>query len=188
MNRIPERHRPLVVGVTAAAAVLLVAAGVLFLGRLGPSPNPTSAPTSSPSVSSPSAEPSTPEGATRSFFDALIEARRRDDPSPIAPFVTGEKSSAYRTVAGFLQGQREAGKASVTTMLQLEEVSVEETTDGARLTATLYEAGYDIDLDTGEPLESPITLEPRALTVELRRVEGEWKVDSFEIGPGSPSR
>ena len=182
MNRIPERNRPLVVLGTAVIVLLVVAGGVLLLGRLAPSPTPTP-PTSPSSPASPSADASTPEGATQAFYDAVIAARRTDNPDLIEPFVTSRDSSAFRTVAGFLAGQKESGKASITTMLELEDVRVEVSGDSARLTATLLEAGYDIDLDTGEPLESPMTLDPRNLTVELRRVDGIWKVDSFETGP-----
>jgi hypothetical protein len=181
MNRIPERNRPLVILATGVVVLLLVAGGVLVLGQLGPTPTPTtSVPPSS--TSSPSADPSTPEGATQAFFDALVAARRTDNPEPIEPFVTSRESSAYRTVAGFLAGQKESGKASITTLLELKDINVEETGDSASLAATLLEAGYDIDLDSGQPLESPVTLDPRSLTVELRRVEGAWKVDSFETG------
>lgn len=181
MNRIPERNRPLVVVATGVVVLLLVAGGVLLLGRLGPSPTPTTSLPPSASAS-PSADASTPEGATRAFFDAVVAARRTDNPDLIEPFVTSRESSAYRTVAGFLAGQKESGKASITTLLEFEDVRVEESGDSARLTATLLEAGYDIDLDTGEPLESPVALDPRSLTVELRRVDGTWKVDSFETG------
>lgn len=181
MNRVPERNRPLVIIATAVVVLLLVAGGVLLVGQLGPLPSPS--PGASPSATaSPSPGAATPEGATRAFFEALVAARRTDDPALIEPFVTDRESSAYRTVEAFLRGQRESGKASITTMLELEEVDVEESGDTARLTATLLEAGYDVDLDTGEPLESPVTLDPRRLTVELQRVGGTWKVDSFETG------
>jgi hypothetical protein len=181
VNRIPERSRPLVIVATGIVVLLLVAGGVLILGQLGPSPTPsTSLPPSA--TASPSADASTPEGATRAFFDAVVAARRSDNPEFIEPFVTSRESSAYRTVAGFLAGQKESGKASITTMLELENVMVEESGDSARLTATLLEAGHDIDLDTGEPLESPVTLDPRTLTVELQRSDGTWKVESFETG------
>lgn len=181
MNRIPERNRPLVIVATGVVVLLLVAGGILLLGQLGPTPTPsTSLPPSA--TASPSPDPSTPEGATRAFFGALVAARRTDDPALIEPYVTSRESSAHRTVAGFLAGQKESGKASITTMLELEDVQVEESGETAQLTATLLEAGYDIDLDTGQPLESPVTLSPRNLTVELRRVDGIWKVDSFETG------
>ena len=181
MNRIPERNRPLVIVATGVVVLLLVAGGILLLGQLGPTPTPsTSLPPSA--TASPSPDPSTPEGATRAFFGALVAARGTDDPALIEPYVTSRESSAYRTVAGFLAGQKESGKASITTMLELEDVQVEESGETAQLTATLLEAGYDIDLDTGQPLESPVTLSPRNLTVELRRVDGIWKVDSFETG------
>jgi hypothetical protein len=148
---------------------------------LGPSPTPSSSAQPSPTRSQ-SADPTTPEGATRAFFDAVVAARRTDDPALIEPFVTDRESSAYRTVEAFLRGQKESGKASITTLLDLEDVNVEESGGMARLTATLLESGYDIDLDTGEPLESPVTLAPRTLTVELQRVGETWKVDSFETG------
>lgn len=183
MNRIPERNRPLVILAVGVAVLVVVAGGVLLVGRLAPPPGPT--PSSSQATASPSANPSTPEGATRSFFDAVIAARRTDDPSLIEPFVTSTSSSAYRTVAGFLGGQKESHKASITTRLDLENVSVQETGDGARLIATLLETGYDINLDTGQPLESPMTLDPRKVTVELRRADDVWKVDSFETGASS---
>lgn len=180
MNRLPARYQlPLIAGVSLVV-VLLVVSAVLLASRIGPTPTPSIQPTSP----SPSASPdiSTPEGATRAFFEAVIGARRTDDPSLLEPFVTSTSSSAYRTVAGFLAGQKESNKASITTRLDLENVSVQETGDGALLTATLLEAGYDIDLDNGQPLESPMTLDPRKLTVELRRADGVWKVDSFETG------
>lgn len=181
MNRIPERNRPLVIVATGVVVFLLVAGGILLLGQLGPTPTP-STPLPPSATASQSPDPSTPEGATRAFFGALVVARRTDDPALIEPYVTSRESSAYRTVAGFLAGQKESGKASITTMLELEDVQVEESGETAQLTATLLEAGYDIDLDTGQPLESPVTLSPRNLTVELRRVDGIWKVDSFETG------
>ena len=181
MNRIPERNRPLAILATGVVVLLLVAGGVLLLGQIGPSPAPTTSLSPSATVSQ-SVDSSTPEGATRAFFDAVVGARRTDNPELIEPFVTSRESSAYRTVAGFLAGQKESGKASITTLLELEDVDVEETGESARINATLLEAGYDIDLDSGQPLESPVTLEPRNLIVELQRIEGTWKVDSFETG------
>ena len=178
MNQVPARYQlPLVAGVSLIVVLLIVGA-VLVAGRIGPGPTPSAAPSAPPP--SATADPSTPEGATRAFFDAVIAARRTDNPELIELFVTSRESSAYRTVAAFLAGQKESGKASITTMLQLEAVSVEESGDSARFTATLLETGYDVDLDTGKPLESPVTLDPRSLTVELRKTNSVWKVDSFE--------
>ena len=59
MNRIPERRRPLFVLAASLAVLLVVAGGVLLIGRLTPTPTPTTAPTSS-ATGSPSADPSTP--------------------------------------------------------------------------------------------------------------------------------
>ena len=126
MNRIPERRRPLFVLAASLAVLLVVAGGVLLVGRLTPTPTPTTLPTSS-ATASPSADPSTPEGAVRAFFAALKEARRTDDPALIRPFVTGEQSSAYLSVQGFLLGQKAVKKASVLTVQQLENISVQTT-------------------------------------------------------------
>lgn len=182
MNRIPEHNRPLVILATGVVVLLLVAGGVLLVGQLGPSPTPT--PLASPTATaSPSADSSTPEGATRAFFDAFAQARRTDDASIVAPFVTGTESSAYRTVDAFLRGQREVGKASITTVLRLENLST--TTNGDRSTVAFdfTEGGYDISLDTGEPLESPEVLPTTRVTVELDLRDGRWLVDSYESQP-----
>ncbi len=178
MNRIPERRRPLFVLAASLAVLLVVAGGVLLIGRLTPTPTPTAVPTSS-STASPSANAATPEGAVRAFFEAYAQARRTDDPSPILSLTTGEASSAYRSVEAFLLGQKEVGKASITTLLRLENVSV--TTQGNLSTVTfdLTEGGYDISLDTGEALESPEILPTTHVTVELSQADGQWLVERY---------
>jgi hypothetical protein len=179
VNRIPERSRPLVILATGVVVLLLVAGGVLLVGQLGPSPTPTTS--SSPSATaSPSADTSTPEGATRAFFDAFARARRTDDASIVAPFVTGTESSAYRTVDAFLRGQREVGKASITTVLRLENLSTMTNGDRSTIVFDFTEGGYDISLDTGEALESPEVLPTTRVTVELLLRDGQWLVDSYE--------
>ena len=178
MNRLPARYQlPLVAGVSLLV-VLLVVGAVLVAGRIGPEP------TSSVEASSPSpsvtADPSTPEGVVRAFFAALKEARRTDDPALIRPYVTGEQSSAYLSVQGFLLGQKAVNKASVLTVQQVENISVQATGDMATVRLVYTEGGYDISLDTGEPLESPNVLAPRDVTMDLRRVDGRWLVESYE--------
>jgi hypothetical protein len=179
VNHIPERNRPLFIVATGLVVLLLVAGGVLVLGQLGPSPTPS--PTVPPSATaSPSADPSTPEGAVRGFFAALKDARRTDDPTLIRPYVTGEQSSAYLSVQGFLLGQKGVNKASVLTVQRVENIRVDATGDSAIVHLVYTEGGYDISLDTGEPLESPNVLAPRDVTMELRRVDGRWLVESYE--------
>lgn len=179
MNRIPERNRPLVIVATGIVVLLLVAGGVLLLGQLGPTPTPsTSLPPSA--TASPSADPSTPEGGTTAFFDGFARARRTDDPSIVLPFVTGTESSAYRTVDAFLRGQREVGKASVITTDELSGFGVDVQGQTATVMVTQVLGGYDIDLDTGEPRESPTLLPPTNFRVVLWQVEGRWLVDEFE--------
>ena len=178
MNRVPARYQlPLIVAVSALV-VIVIAGLVLLPGRLTPSPPPTSPPTTgSPSVSQ---DASTPEGATRSFFDAFARARRTDDPALVAEFVTSTDSSAYRTVDAFLRGQKEAGKASVITTNDLSGFGVEVEGQTATVMVTQTLGGYDIDVDTGEPLESPTVLPPTTFRVVLLQVDGRWLVDEFE--------
>jgi len=179
VNRIPERNRPLVILATGVVVLLLVAGGVLLLGQIGPSPTPTTS-LSPSATASPSVDTSTPEGAVTAFFAALKEARRTDDPALIRPYVTGEQSSAYLSVEGFLLGQKAVKKASVLTVQQVENIRVATSGDSATVHLVYTEGGYDISLDTGEPLESPNVLAPRDVTMELRRVDGRWLVESYE--------
>jgi hypothetical protein len=179
VNRISERNRPLVIVVTGIVVVLIIVGAVLVVGRLGPSPAPsTSLPPSA--TTAPSSDPTTPEGAVRAFFGAFKEARRTDDPALIRPYVTTEQSSAYLSVQGFLLGQKAVKKASVLTVQTVQNLMVDVTGDTATARLVYTEGGYDISLDTGEPLESPNILAPRNITMELRRVGGRWLVESYE--------
>lgn len=181
MNRIPERNRPLVVLLTAVVVVVVVAGAVLLTARLGP---PTPSPSTMPSMStSPSVGMTTPEGGVRAFFEAFARARRTDDPALVLSSTTGEQSSAYRSVAAFLLGQKEQGRASITTVLELENFSVTTSGDQSTVAFDLTEGGYNIDIDTGEPLESPEILPTTRVTAEVALQNGQWLVDSYESGP-----
>lgn len=177
MQRIPERSRlPVLVGVSLLV-LLLVAGAVIVVPRLVTSTSPPP----SPSVSgSPSPDPSTPDGTVRAFFSAFSRARKTNDATLVLPFVTGETSDAYRSVKGFLDGQRDVGKASVITVEQIENLRSEETGGTASVAFDFTEGGYDISLDTGEPLESPTILPTRRVTVGLKQVDGRWLVDDYE--------
>jgi hypothetical protein len=179
MNRIPERNRPLAIAATGIVVVLVVVGAVLLLGQLGPSPTPTNFPPPSASAMS-SPDPTSPEGAVRAFFAAFKDARRTDGPALIRPYVTSEQSSAYLSVQGFLLGQKAVKKASVLTVQTVEKLTVNVSGDTATAHLVYTEGGYDISLDTGEPLESPNVLAPRNITMELRRVDGRWLVESYE--------
>lgn len=174
---VPERYRLPVAVATSLIVVLIVAGAILLLNR--PGPTPVESPTPTAAVS-PSLDPTTPEGVVRSFFDAFANARRTDDPALIRPYVTGEQSSAYLSVQGFLLGQKAAKKASVLTVQQLDNIVVETTGDSATLRLVYTEGGYDISLDDGKPLESPNVLAPRNVTLELRNVDGRWLVETYE--------
>lgn len=178
MRRIPERSRlPVLVGVSLLV-LLLVAGAVIVMPRLVPA-TPTPSPSSSVPAS-PSPHPSTADGAVRAFFSAFSRARKTNDATLVLAFVTGESSDAYRSVKGFLDGQREVGKASVITVEQIENLRSEETGQTASVAFDFTEGGYDISLDTGEPVESPTILPTRRVTVGLKQVDGRWLVDDYE--------
>ena len=179
--------------ILAASSVLLgllVVGGVLLAGRLGlpdTSTSSASAAAGAPATTQPAPSPtdprSTPEGAARAFFAAYALARRSDDPSAVAGLVTGPDSSAYRSVAGFLEGQRAAGKASVLTVARLEGLAASVTASGATVTFDYTEGGYDIGLADASPLQTPQLLPSVRVTVRLRQVGGVWLVDAYESVP-----
>ncbi len=180
MTSASDRQRlPLLVAI-AVAAVLAVVALIVVVPTILPRPEPT--PSSSPTPSAvPSPDASTPDGATRAFFAAVAEARRTGNAQVILEFTTGPESSAFLTIDGFVQGQRQAGKASVLTKNEIVD-PVADITDGtATVVFTHRLEGFDIDLDSGEPLESPTSLPDRKVTVELKKTGGEWKVESFAV-------
>jgi hypothetical protein len=174
---VPERYRLAVVAATSLIVVVIVAAAILLLNRPGPTPVESPTPTATPS---PSLDVTTAEGAVRSFFGGFAEARRTDDPTLVAPFVTGKDSSAYRSVAAFLQGQKDVGKASVTTVLRLENVQVQPSDSTASVSFDYTEGGYNIDPKTGQALESPVVLPTTKVIAVVRQVGGRWLVESYE--------
>jgi hypothetical protein len=176
---VPQRYRLPIAIVASVVLVGLVFLAVAVLNQPRPSNGPS--PSASPSAS---IDPTgSPESVVRAFFDALARARRTDDPTLLTPFVTSTESSAYLTAAGFLEGQKEVGKASVITMNELRDLRVDEQDGEAVVTFTHHVEGYDIDYDTGEPLESPTALPDVKVRVEVRRVGGRWLVERFENVP-----
>lgn len=179
---IPERYRLPLVAVSSLVVAVVVVGAILLVGgvtqRSGP-PSPTPA---SPS-SSPTDPGSTPESATRAFFAAFAAARRTDDPTLVEAFVTSTDSSAYKTAVGFLEGQKAVGKASVITLNELSDLAVEVDGDRATITFRHRVEGYDIDLDTGQPLESPTALPDATVRVQAFMVGGRWLVERFENVP-----
>jgi hypothetical protein len=187
-----------VLALAAVALGLLVVGGILLVGRLGAAdatPAPASAPAASaaPSSAAPSsaaaptataADPrSTPEGAVRAFLAAFATARRSDDPSAAAPFTTGPGSSAYRSVAAFLAGQRSLGKASVLTEQRVERLQAAASGATATVTLDYTVVGYDAGLADASPLQTPQALPTVHMTVRLHLVGGLWLVDAYESHP-----
>lgn len=180
MTTSSDRPRPtLLIGITAVVVVVVVGAIVIVPGLIpGPRPTHSASPTQS---GPPTMDATTPDGATRAFFAAVTAARRTGDAGVVLTHTTGRDSSAFLTIDGFVRGQREAGKASV--LIKNEVVDpLTEIRDGlATVRFTNRVEGFDIDLDSGEPLESPQVLPDRVVTVELRLVDGTWLVESFEV-------
>lgn len=178
---VPPRYRLPIAIVASVAVVLLVLVAVLITGGGGANPSPSPIASASASASASSDPGATPDGAVRAFFEAYAKARRSDDPSAIEPFVTSKTSSAYLSAAGFLQGQKEKGKASVTTVLRLENMTTKTSADGtATVTFDYTEGGYNIDPATGSALESPTVLPVEKVTVAVRQVGGRWLVDAYQ--------
>ena len=179
LDRLGRWRLPVLLGLSIVIA-LGVVAGILLLGRaptvLDGSPSPRA---SAPMTSDSPAPGDTPESAVRAFFDAFARARETDDLSLIEPYVTGTDSSAYQTAAGFLEGQRGQGKASVVTVQELSEFEVTLEDSTATVLFTLREGGYDIDLDTGEPLESPVLLTERRVQATLARSGDRWLLERY---------
>lgn len=176
---LPTRYRTPILALSAVVLGLVVVGGILLVGRIGV-PEAPSGPTSSAPGSSATDPMSTPEGAVRAFFEAFGAARQTDDPALVRPFVTGDQSSAYLSVQGFLLGQKAAKKASVLTVQRLENVTAQTSGSSATVRLVYTEGGYDISLDTGQPVESPNVLAPRDVTVELRNLGGRWLVDRYD--------
>jgi hypothetical protein len=174
---VPQRYRLPIAALTAVAVVVLAAAAMVVLNLFGSTPVASPSPTA---TSSPSPDVATPEGATRAFFEAYAQAGRTDDPSIVEPFVTSTDSSAYRSVAAFLQGQKDVGKASVTTVLRLENIQVQQSGSTASVSFDYTEGGYDIDPKTGQPLETPVVLPTTKVVAVVRQVGGRWLVDSYQ--------
>jgi hypothetical protein len=172
-----------VIGVLAVLLAVAVAIGILLVGNipgvLDGSPTPSASSSTGPSES----PGDTPESAVRAFFEAFAEARETDDAALIEPYVNGTESSAYLTVAAFLEGQAGQGKASVVTVNELSNFEVDEQDDRAVVSFDHRLGGYDIDLDSGEPVETPVILPTQRKMADLVRVDGRWLVDSFEDVP-----
>jgi hypothetical protein len=181
LDRLGRWRLPAIAALSLLIALAVVIA-ILLLGQapaLNGSPSPHS--TASQPTSSATLE-STPEAAVRAFYEALAEARRTDDPSIVEPFVNGIDSSAYLTASSFLLGQKELGKASVITLNEITNFEiVREDADAALVEFDHKLGGYDIELDTGEPLESPTEAPVRRNQATVVRVGDDWLVDSFEI-------
>ena len=180
MNIAPRHRLPFAI-LVSVVLVALVFAGVSFLGQPNSSERPT--PTATAGTSATPQAGDTPESAVRAFFSAFAEARESSDPSVIEPYVTGTESSAYLTVAAFLNGQAEQGKASVVTVNELTNFEVDEQGEEAVVLFDHRLGGYDIDLDSEEPLETTVVLPVQRKQVELVRVDESWLVDSFENVP-----
>jgi hypothetical protein len=173
---VPPRYRLPIAVLASLGVVVVVLVAVLLAGSGGPIATPT--PTT---IARTSSDPmATPEGAVRAFFEAFAQSRKTDDPSLIEPYVTSKSSSAYLTVAAFLQGQKDVGKASITTVLRIENVNVDRNGTSATVSFDYTEGGYNIDPTTGSPVESPTILPTTRDVAVVHQIDGRWLVESFQ--------
>ena len=180
-----ERYRLPVVAAVALVAVVVVVGAVAAFGSMGSSTHSASpTPTRTPSATAtpaptPTDARSTPEGATRAYFDAFSRARKTNDPSLVEPYVTSKESSAYLTASGFLGGAQGVNRASVVTVDRLDNMTSQISGDTATVVFDYTEGGYDINASTGVALETPTVLNPVQVTATLKRVNGLWFMDSY---------
>ena len=180
-----ERYRLPVVAAVALVAVVVVVGAVSAFGSMGSSTHSANPPTTrvQSATATPAPTPtdsrSTPEGATRAYFDAFSQARKTNDPSLVEPYVTSKESSAYLTAAGFLGGAQGVGRASIVTVDRLDNMTSQISGDTATVVFDYTEGGYDIDANTGASLETPTVLAPVHVTATLKRVKGLWLMDSY---------
>jgi hypothetical protein len=180
-----EKYRFPFVALIALAVVAVVVVTVIGLGSLGstatsaaPTPSPLLTPTATPAPT-PTDPRSTPEGATRAFFDAFAKALKTNDPSLVEPYVTSKDSSAYLTVSGWTGGAQGVNRASVVTVERLDNMTSRISGDTATVEFDYTEGGYDINPSTGAALETPTILAPAHVTATLKLVNGLWLMDSY---------
>jgi hypothetical protein len=173
---VPPRYRLPIAILASVGVVAVVLVAVLVANGGGPVVTPTPS-TIAPASSDPT---STPEGAVRAFFEAFGRGRRTDDPTLALAFVTSDKADAYLSISAFLQGQKDKGKGSVLTVQRLDNMAIAGgSSSEATVTFDYVEGGYDIDLTTGAPLESPNVLPVYHVTAIVEKVDARWLVDSY---------
>src|SRR5450759_1467207 len=183
-----EKYRLPVVALIALAVVAVVVVAIVGLGSLGSGAN-SAAPTS-PSASvapastaAPAATPtdprSTPECATRAFFSAFNKGWLTDDPTLVMPYVTNTDSSAYLSVSGFLGGEKAVHRAAVITTQKLDNMQTTIVGTTATVEFDYTVGGYNTNVDTGTPVETPNVLAPVHVKVTLKIVAGQWLLDAY---------
>ena len=182
-----ERYRLPFVAAVAAAAVVVVVAAVIGLGSTGSStksPDSTRSPSTAPTVTAiptptPTDPRSTPEGATRAFFSAFNKGWLTDDPTLVMPYVTNTDSSAYLSVSGFLGGEKAVHRAAVITTQKLDNMQTTIVGTTATVEFNYTVGGYNTNVDTGIPVETPNVLAPVHVKVTLKLVAGQWLLDAY---------
>ena len=180
-----EKYRLPFVALIALAVVAVVVVAVIGLGSLGstatsaaPTPSASLTPTATPAPT-PTDPRSTPEGATRAFFSAFNKGWLTDDPTLVTPFVTSTDSSAYVSVSSFLGGEKAVHRAAAITTQKLDNIQTAITGATATVEFDYTVGGYNTNVDTGAPVETPNVLAPVHVKVTLRLGGGQWLVDAY---------
>src|SRR5450759_1104055 len=182
-----ERHRLPFVAAVAVAVSAVVVAAVIVLGSTGSSTKssdstrpPSTAPTATAIPTPTPTDPrSTPEGATRAFFSAFNKGWLTDDPTLVMPYVTNTDSSAFLSVSGFLGGEKAVHRAAVITTQKLDNMQTTIVGTTATVEFNYTVGGYNTNVDTGTPIETPNVLAPVHVKVTLKLVAGQWLLDAY---------
>ena len=185
----PTRLRTPVLVAASLVLGLLVVGGILLVGSLGttqPEPSPSlqvsATPSPAPATVAATDPLSTPEGAVRAFFAGFKEARRTDDAAadrrPVSPTSSRRRTSRCRGSSTRPEGSQTRPRPD--DPAAREPQGRQRPARRQRSSFAYTEGGYDISLDSGQPLESPGTLPRVHVTLELRQVDGRWLVDSYE--------
>jgi len=123
--------------------------------------------------------------AVRHYYQVLDQVRATGDTSLIDP-VTDPDGVDRSNVQAFIAEQKAKGRLSSITSDVFSHWKFEINGTVSMVTFDHQISGYDIDLTTRQPVESPTTLPPTRWVMELRHHDSGWLVFNLQrVGSGS---
>lgn len=123
--------------------------------------------------------------AIRHYYDVFNQVRSTGDASLIDS-VTDPEGVDRSNVQAFVAQQRANHRLSVITADDFSKWKIKLTATVAIATFDLTISGYDIDASTRQPIESPTTLPPSHITMELRSHDSRWLVFNRQAVANGP--